>query len=413
MIDRLLIVAGEASGDQHGAHLLDRLKHLRPNLKAWSVGGERLKNVGSTQIFSQSDLSVIGLVEILKKSGLFIRAWKTILKTVETEGIKAAVLIDFPDFNLRLAKALKKRGVKVFYYVSPQVWAWRKGRIRTIRETVDHMFVLFPFERDLYEKHGVPVTFVGHPLLDEPFPEQSVEEIRKNIFGRPEEGSGKNPVLGLLPGSRESEIIRLYPRMLEAFDQIKRSHPGIRALVPQAPALDESLFRSLESRYPWTRDSGAFKRVRSRFREVVKACDLVILASGTATLETTLLGIPMVIVYVMNPLTYVVARLLIRVPSIGMVNLLAGRKIMPELIQGEATPEAMAHRVAEILDTPGTLEGMKEDLAMVRSIMGDPGTSEILARKLLALLDGGDSETSMPVSKNTHSPQPEYPGGPA
>ncbi len=412
MIDRLLIVAGEASGDQHGAHLLDCLKRLRPDIKTWSVGGERLKIAGSTQIFSQSDLSVIGLVEILKKSGLFIRAWKTILGTVKTESITAAVLIDFPDFNLRLAKALKKRGVKVFYYVSPQIWAWRKGRIRTIRETVDHMFVLFPFERDLYENHGVPVTFVGHPLLDEPFPERSAGEIRTNLFGRTEEETRKNFVLGILPGSRESEIVRLYPRMLEAFDLIQRSRPGIRALVPQAPAIDESLFLSMEARYPWTSDPGVFKRVRGRFRETVKACDLVILASGTATLETAMLGIPMIIVYVMNPLTYVVARLLIRVPAIGMVNLLAGREIMPELIQGEATPKAMALHVADLLDTPGKLEGMREDLAMVRSIMGNPGTSEILARKLLALLDDGNPEKSQPVSRAAASPQPEYRGGP-
>lgn len=413
MIDRLLIVAGEASGDQHGAHLLERLKHLRPIIKAWSVGGERLKAAGSIQIFPQSDLSVIGLVEIAKKARLFWKAWDAILRTVESEAIKAAVLIDFPDFNLRLAKALKKRGVKVFYYVSPQVWAWRKGRIRTIRDTVDHMFVLFPFEKDLYERHGVPVTFVGHPLLDEPFPAQSGEEIRREIFGRPGSEDSTNPVIGLLPGSRESEVVRLYPRMLEAFDEIRKTRPGIRALVPQAPSFEDAFFLSLESRYPWTRDRETFQRVRGRFREAVKACDLVVLASGTATLETALIGVPMIIVYVMNPLTYLIARLLIRVPFIGMVNLLAGRKIMPELVQGAATPSAIAGLVAEILDSPGMRERMKEDLAKVRAAMGDPGTSELLARKLLSLLDAEEPGQTLPLSGSARSPQPECPGGAA
>lgn len=388
MNNKLLIVAGEPSGDQHGAHLLEAMKNLAPELKVWSVGGDRLEAAGSEQIVPLSDLSVMGLFEVLKKSGQIINAWKIILRTVDSEKIGTAILIDYPGFNLRLAKALKKRGLKVLYYVSPQVWAWRKGRIRTIRRYVDHMFVLFPFEKDLYEQHGVPVTFVGHPLLDEPFPLQTPKELARALF--PDiapEGSGPPEVLlGLLPGSRESELTRLYPRMLKTFDLLIHEVPGVRAVVPQAPGLGDPLFEPFEQKYDWTQDPNCFRRVKGRFRESVKACDLVVLASGTATLETALLGVPMIIVYVMNPLTYRLARALIRVPAIGMVNLIRGKTVMPELIQEEATPAKMASLASEILSKPETLTMMKSELDQVRERLGIPGASETIAHRILEMM---------------------------
>ncbi|MHB1926959.1 MAG: lipid-A-disaccharide synthase [Leptospirillum sp.] len=385
--EKLLIVAGEPSGDQHGAHLLAAMKEFAPALRVWSVGGDRLKAAGSDQIVPLTELSVMGLFEVVKKAGRIFRVWKTILRTVDSERIGTVVLIDFPGFNLRLAKALKKRGLRVLYYISPQLWAWRKGRIHVVRRYVDHMFVLFPFEKVLYEEYKIPVTFVGHPLLDEPFPSRSPGELARSLF--PDDPNLQKPpgmLLGLLPGSRESELTRLYPRMLKAFDLLFGEFPDLRAIVPQAPGLDDQAFKLFEKEYAWTGDSRRFLRVKGNFRESVKACDLVVLASGTATLETALLNVPMVIVYVMNPLTYLLARVLIRVPAIGMVNLIAGETIMPELIQGKASPDRIAGQVKEILSRPETLAKMKNELEEVRERLGNPGASETIARCILEMM---------------------------
>lgn len=394
--NRLLIVAGETSGDQHGAHLLGELLKRKPGLEVWSVGGDRLKNAGSTQIVSLNELSVIGLMEVFRKAGSILRAYRRVLQTVDREGIQTAILIDYPDFNLRLARSLKKRGIRVFYYISPQVWAWRKSRIHQIKRDVDHMFVIFPFEKTLYEKENVPVTYVGHPLLDEPFPVQSQVELRQNLFSPEAERDMKDVrVIGLLPGSRESELTRLYPRMLEAFDRLKKEFPEIRAVVPQAPGLPDHLFERFEEKYPWTRDNRCFRRVFNRFRETVKLCDLVVLASGTATLETALLGVPMVIVYMMNPLTYHLARRLVRVPAIGMVNLIAGKTIMPELIQDEATSDAICLKVQEIMNSQETYSFMKRGLEKVRLDLGLPGASGKLADGILQLMTEAQSSFSV------------------
>ncbi|AIA30472.1 lipid-A-disaccharide synthase [Leptospirillum ferriphilum] len=381
---KLLIVAGETSGDQHGAHLLSALKERDPTVEVWSVGGEKLRRAGARQIVGIERLSVIGLLEVFKKAGVIVSAFRAVLRKVDEEKIRTAVLIDFPDFNLRLAKALKKRGVRVLYYISPQVWAWRKGRIHQIRRDVNHMFVIFPFEKEMYEEAGVPVSYIGHPLLDEPFPTESPEDLQRRFFPDFSQKEKKTSfVLGLLPGSRESEVTRLYPRMLEAVERLRPDFPDIRILVPQAPGLDDRLFLEHEATYVWTKDYGHFQRIRGKFRKTVKACDLVILASGTATLETALLGVPMVIVYVMNPLTYLLARKLVRVPAIGMVNLIAGKTVMPELIQEAATPANMEKTVREILSDSNRLQEMKNTLWTVREKVGEAGASKVLAEGVM------------------------------
>ena len=388
---KLLIVSGETSGDQHGAHLLSALKELDPEIDVWSVGGEKLRQAGAREIVGIERLSVIGLLEVFKKAGSVISAFRNVLRTVDKEKIRTAVLIDFPDFNLRLARSLKKRGVRVLYYISPQVWAWRKGRIHQIRRDVDHMFVIFPFEKTLYEEAGVPVTYIGHPLLDEPFPDESPETLRKRFFPQSDHAGDKGAfVLGLLPGSRESEVTRLYSRMLEAVDFLRPHFPDLRVLVPQAPGLEDRLFLEREARFPWTKDPVSFHRIRGKFRETVKACDLVVLASGTATLETALLGVPMVIVYVMNPFTYFLARKLVKVSAIGMVNLIAGSTVMPELIQDAATPQSIMQELQGILASPIRLEKMKEELEKVKRKVGGPGASEELAKRVMMHLEFHD-----------------------
>jgi len=373
----LLLVAGEASGDHHGALLLSEMKKICPGLVCHAAGGPAIEAAGARIAVPMERLNVMGFFEVASRLPGVIASYRTLLATVDRERIRTAVLIDFPDFNLILARALKARGVRIHYYVSPQLWAWRKGRVRTIRRLVDHMFVIFPFEEAFYREHGVPVTYAGHPLLDEPFPgPQEREGLRKEFLGE----SLPGPVVALAPGSRVGEIGRLYPRMLAALALLEKSLPGVRALVPVPPSVQVGIYREIESRTPHP----PVIRVSGRFREVMCAADAALVTSGTATLETGLAGTPLVVVYVMNEGSYRLARLLVKVPAIGMVNLVAGRMIAPELIQEAATPQAMADHLLRILSDPSENERIRKDLADLRNVLGGPGASRRIARAILA-----------------------------
>ncbi len=395
MTPRVLVVAGEASGDHHGGRLLSEMTRLCPDLECFAAGGPSLEKAGARIVVPMERLNVIGFFEVVSRLPQITRAYRTLLDTVQKNGIGVAILIDFPDFNLLLARALKRRGVRVYYYVSPQLWAWRKGRVRTIRRLVDHMFVIFPFEADFYRDHGVPVTYAGHPLLDSPFPDLSEKEaLRREMLGE-----GEYPVVALAPGSRKGEVGRLYPRMLAAYALLRKRIPTIRALVPESPSLPESLYRELEVSAGFTAgEPGSPVRVRGRFREVISAVDCALVASGTATLETGLAGTPMVVVYALNEGTYRIARALVKVPAIGMVNLVSGRTVVPELIQEEASPERMAEEILRILEEPGRMTEIRQDLSALREIMGAPGASERIARRILDLagFDCGPVSSSHP-----------------
>ncbi len=395
MNPRVLVVAGEASGDHHGGRLLSEMSRLCPGLESFAAGGPALERAGARIVVPMERLNVIGFFEVVSRLPQIYRAYRTILETVRKNGIGAAILIDFPDFNLLLARALRRRGVRIYYYVSPQLWAWRKGRVRTIRRLVDHMFVIFPFEADFYRDHGVPVTYAGHPLLDSPFPDASEKEsLRKEMLGE-----GDFPVVALAPGSRKGEVGRLYPRMLAAYALLRERVPSLRALVPESPSLPESLYRELEGAAGFeTGKPGSPVRVRGRFREAMAAADCALVASGTATLETGLAGTPMVVVYALNAGTYRIARALVKVPAIGMVNLVSGRTVVPELIQEEASPVRMAEEILRILREPGREETIRRDLSALREIMGAPGASERIARRILDLagFDCGPASPSLP-----------------
>jgi len=388
----LLVVAGEASGDHHGALLVSELRRLCPDLDCYAAGGAELARTGARIVVPMDRLNVMGFFEVAGRISGVISSYRTLLDTVRKNGIRTAVLIDFPDFNLILARALKRMGVRIFYYVSPQLWAWRKGRINTIRRLVDHMFVIFPFEADFYREHGVPVTYAGHPLLDSSFPGPGEKILLRKEFSL----EAAVPVLALAPGSRKGVVARLYPRMLEAFLLLRKTFPELRAIVGESPSVEGPLYQLIESRAQLPPSS--LLRVKGRFRDIMHAADLALVASGTATLETGLVGTPMIIVYAMNRGTYRIARLLVKVPAIGMVNLVSGRPVVPELIQEQATPGRMAEEARRILSDPNRQDEIRKDLGGLREILGSRGASTRIARQILEMahFDCGPQAPTVP-----------------
>lgn len=373
---RIMIVAGEASGDLHGSNLVLAMKALQPALVFFGVGGRKMKDAGVELIADCADMAVVGLTEVITRLSFILKTMgrlKALMKSLRPDLV---ILIDYPDFNLPLARAAKRYGIKVFYYISPQVWAWRKGRMASIRERVDRMAVILPFEEDLYRQAGVRATFVGHPLLDVVKRRYSEQEAGKR-FGLKEDSK----TVALLPGSRRSEVTRILPEMIGAAEILTRQFPGIQFLIPLAETLDEAFVRPMIGS-----GAGEIKIVQDDVYDVVGSADAAIVASGTATLETALLMTPMVIVYRVSPLSYHIGKLLIGIENIGLVNIIAGRKIVPELIQKEACPERMAAEVTAILKSSSRRKGMKGDLAAIRERLGRPGAAGRAAEVALELL---------------------------
>ena len=371
-----MIVTGEASGDGHGAGLARALLARDPALGIYGMGGDRLRDAGTEVIVDAHELAVMGLTEVLGRAGSIYRAFQTLKRSLREDRPQACVLIDFPDFNLRLARHAARFGVPVIYYISPQVWAWRRGRVKQIARRVEKMLVIFPFEADFYRDAGVSVEYVGHPLA-----------------GTPRSGAGREVLLArlgldtarrtvaLMPGSRRTEVSMLLPEMVRAAEILRSRHPRLQFVLPLARTLREGDVD------PILRESSMPVRlVRADLGTVSEASDVVVVASGTATLEVGLAGTPMVIVYRTNRLTYLVGRALIHVDMIGMVNIIAGEKAAPELIQGEARPEIIAWEALRILDAPGSTVGMTAAFERVRERLGDGGGSERAADAVMDVL---------------------------
>jgi len=376
---RILIVAGEASGDLHGSHLVRQMRLLDPDLRFYGVGGKRMREAGVALTADIADTAVVGLTEVVKKIPAILRVRRALTRSLDTEKPALVILIDYPDFNLPLAKRAKKRGVPVFYYISPQVWAWRKGRIDQIKNTVDKMAVILPFEEELYRQEGVDVSFVGHPLLDVVKARYSREEALRR-FGL------KDGVrtIALLPGSRESEVDRLLPEMMKAAAMLDRKIPPLQFVLPVADSLPaqtvEDIVRPFGTKVALVRDD---------IYDAVATADLAIVTSGTATLETALLEKPMIIVYKVSAISYAVGRMVIRVPFIGLANLLAGKKVVPELIQAEASAERIAAEAIRLLASPERLASTKRELSRIRRNMGTEGAAERAARLALTTMTKG------------------------
>lgn len=373
---RILIVAGEASGDVHGARLVAALRRLAPQLSVEGMGGTQMRAAGVHLLADAGDTAVVGLTELWEKRRALRDALQRLRDHLATVRPALLICIDFPDFNLLLARTAHRLRIPVCYFISPQVWAWRRGRIRTIRRLVKKMLVLFPFEEAMYREAGVNVTFVGHPLLD------ALADVPRQDACRAALGlAGSAPVLGLLPGSRQAEMRRHLPLLLQAASLLTAARPDLEVLLGLTPSLDG---RAVEAA---VEASGVRATViQGRTSEVIRAADLLLAVSGTVTLEAAILGTPMIITYRLGALSWLLARLLVRVRFIGLPNLVANEGIVPELIQFDATPERLATTAAAILDSPERQARMRAALAEVRARLGTPGAAERAAREVLALL---------------------------
>jgi lipid-A-disaccharide synthase len=374
---KVLIVAGEASGDQHAANLVREIKRLGIPVNFWGLGGDRLRG---EQVDLKADLvslAVIGFSEVLKNLRGIHAIYKNLLADIDRDKPDLAILVDYPGFNLRLAKELNKRDIPVVYYISPQIWAWGKRRIETIRKTVSRMIVFFPFEETLYRQYEVPVSFVGHPCLDHARTTVSVESFQKKFSLDP-----LKRTIGLLAGSRYKEVKTLLPIMLDAAALIgKNSALPTQVIVLAAPTVPAELIKDIVASH----DAKA-TIVNNMTYDGIAACDFCIVCSGTATLETAILVTPMVIVYKVNFLTWLYMRSLIRIPYIGLVNVVAGRRIVEEFIQFDATPKKIASYCARVLADTQKLSSLRKELSAVKQALGDTGASARAAQAIKEFL---------------------------
>jgi lipid-A-disaccharide synthase len=372
LTDEVLIVAGEASADLHAARALHELRKLRPGVHAFGVGGVNLREAGLEVIAQAEEISVMGLLEVLPRIPRILSILRQLARTAAERRPRAALLVDLPDFNLRLAARLKKLGIPVVYYVSPMIWAWRQGRARKIARIVDRMLCILPFEERFYEGTGVSARFVGHPFAEKPAPlpaaayraELGLEDGRTTV--------------AIMPGSRLPELKRLLPPMLEAAERIRQVHPDVQFVVPVASTLRREAFRP----YLASHQTLEVKLVDGKAEQAVGASDAALIKSGTSTLETALMLRPMVVVYKLSWLSYLVGRLLVRIAHFALVNILAGRGIVPELLQRQASPERMAAEVNRLLGDRAAREEQLAALREVRTSLGEPGAPRRVAEEV-------------------------------
>ncbi|MGB8933156.1 MAG: lipid-A-disaccharide synthase [Anaeromyxobacteraceae bacterium] len=376
MSEEILIVAGEASADLHAARALEQLRRLRPGLRAFGVGGPALRDAGLEALYPAEEICVMGLGEVLPRIPRILAILRGLARTAAERRPRVALLVDLPDFNLRLAAKLKKMGIKVVYYVSPSIWAWRRGRARKIAKVVDRMLCILPFEPKAYEGTGVAARFVGHPFAERPLP--ATPEVYRAELGLP---SGRTTI-ALVPGSRPSEIARIFPHMLGAAERLLAKHPGAQFVVPVAPTLPREQLSAHLAEHPGL----DVRLVDGRTAEVVGASDGAIVKSGTSTLEAALMLRPMIAVYRMAWLTYFVARLLVKISFFSLPNVLAGRRVVPELLQGGASAELMAAALETLLADPAAREAQLAGLREVRGSLGEPGAPLRVAEEVAGVL---------------------------
>jgi len=365
---KLAVVAGEASGDLHASEVVRELKKLDPALETFGLGGDLLERQGTRLLHHARELGIVGLFNVLRHLRMFRRIFAELIEAIRRERPDAVLLVDYPDFNLRVARRCRELGLHVVYYISPQLWAWRRGRVKQIAKYVDRMVVLFPFEEEFYRQHGVPVTYVGHPLVEQ-------------MAGVPRAPRGSVPKIVLLPGSRRMEVATLLPPMLDAVAILRRDL-AIEPYVVQAPTIARAeLERIMAERgveVPILDHDGG---------EGVAAADVALSSSGTATLECAVLGTPVVVMYRLTPATYWLAQRLVKVRDFSLVNIVAGRRVVPELIQTEVNGERIAAETRRLLD-PEENRRVREELARVKGRLGEPGAAQRAARAVYNVVRG-------------------------
>jgi lipid-A-disaccharide synthase len=366
---KVLFSAGESSGDKHAANLFLELKARLPNVTALGMGGKQMREAGIDIRFDSSSIAVIGLIEVIKHYRDIRFALQLMKQCVVEDKPDLLICVDYKEFNLKLAQFAKRQGVKVLFYVSPQVWAWRPGRVITYGKAIDMMAVIFPFEVSFYEAENIPVRYVGHPSVDKVNPLHSREHDYQ-AFGL----TGKEPVIGLLPGSRHNEIRRMLPVMLEAAKQLKIKYPQAVFLLPQADSVPDEALNAMLAHWELP-----LQIIKHQPYDVIQCCDAVMTTSGTATLEVALLKVPMVIAYKLSPLTYWLGRLLVKTRFIGLPNIIAGQAIVKELIQQALTPDHLVDEMDRILNDVDYRQRMIEHLDSVRHKLGTGGGSKNMA----------------------------------
>lgn len=357
---KILIIAGEASGDLHGAKLVKDLHAINPDIEFYGMGGTQMEKAGVRLLVKTAKLSIIGFLEVFSKIIQILIIFNKLRLSLKKEKPDLVILIDYPEFNLRFAKIAKRQNLKVLYYISPQIWAWRKKRIKIVKKNVDHMAVIFPFEVEFYRKENVAVSFVGHPLVEVVKTTMNTYEA-KSFFNLKKENQ---TLIGLMPGSRFVEIKFILPIILKAAAALKNANPHVQFILPLAPILKKEDLQPYLQQYDLN-----IQIVNSHHYDAMQLCDAIIVASGTATLEIALLGIPMVIVYKGSSLSFAIAKKLVKIPYVGLCNIIANKKIIQELLQQDATTENIVKEIKSILEDKEYLSAMKENLRTVKKLL--------------------------------------------
>ncbi|MCP4113544.1 MAG: lipid-A-disaccharide synthase [Desulfobacteraceae bacterium] len=379
----IMIIAGEASGDLHGANLV-RAMHKKDNtLFFCGVGGQALRDAGVKVVVDASELSVVGITEVFSKIPGIFKGMGVVKKLLRTLAPDLLILIDFPDFNLHVAATAKRLGIPVLYYISPQIWAWRSGRVKKIGKLVDHMAVILPFEEKFYRKHKIPATFVGHPIVDCGLMTDDcglMTDDCQSSISKSKIKDQKSQILSFLPGSREGEIKRHLPIMLKTAQLLNQWDNNIKFIISVAPSVEKKQIEDILTSHSslLTSHSPHFSLLTGT-DEVFEKSTLIVAASGTVTLQAGISAAPMIIIYKVSPVSYLVGKALIKVKNISLVNLIAGKEIVPELIQDEASPENIAEMAIKMLKNRECLERMRNELLVIRNKLGSPGASERVA----------------------------------
>jgi lipid-A-disaccharide synthase len=371
-----MIITGEVSGDLIGGSLITELKSLNPDLKITGIGGDRMKLAGMDLIYHSDQMAILGFVEVVKHLPFIHQVQKKLIDKVKSEKISCVVLIDYPGFNLSIAKKLKPLGVKIIYYVSPQIWAWAKGRVKKVKRLVDKMLVVFPFEVEFYKKENVNVEYVGHPLVERI---NQYDFLIKDEFFSKFNLDRKKEILLVMPGSRKQEVREIFPEVIKAASGLAEKS-NLQVVVARSKNIDQKYFQQFPG-------SENFVTITDHNYELMKYSRFGIIKSGTSTLEAGYFALPMIVVYKTSPLTYLIGKQLIKLDRIGMVNIILDEMIVPELIQSDVNSEKIIHTASQILSDTKFYEKIKMKLAKVRKILGAKGASRKAANSILEILN--------------------------